>query len=345
MLKINFLNVGHGDCTIIEHASGHIAMVDINNSDALDDDTRLELAQAFGITGSAYAVKQAVAEALGQSFRKLYLTEAGYDIDLTDPVSYYKARWGTDAIFRFVLTHPDLDHMRGVVRFRQEGIGMVNFWDTNNSESKLDFEDDSDVAEWNEYQRLRQATAWPKVLRLFRDATNKYYNKDDAGGPGDGLYVLAPTPDLCLAANEVDDPNGHSYVLMLIHQGIRVVLGGDATEAVWQSIYDCYGSNLKCHVLKASHHGRDSGYHGEAVAAMKPDYTIVSVGKKPETDASNNYSYHTTKGVWSTRWHGNIVVTIADDGSYSIDSDKMRRDRETAARVGSLFGAPNHRLF
>jgi hypothetical protein len=84
MVSVHFLNVGHGDCTIIEHASGHITMVDINNSDALDDDTRRELAQAFGITGATYAAKQAVAEALGQSFRKLYLTEAGYDIGLTD---------------------------------------------------------------------------------------------------------------------------------------------------------------------------------------------------------------------------------------------------------------------
>ncbi|HZS16312.1 MAG TPA: hypothetical protein VFA51_00095 [Candidatus Udaeobacter sp.] len=45
MTRIHFLNVGHGDCTIIEHASGHITMVDINNSDSLDEDTRRELAE------------------------------------------------------------------------------------------------------------------------------------------------------------------------------------------------------------------------------------------------------------------------------------------------------------
>ena len=30
-MKIHFLNVGHGDCTIIEHDSGRITMIDINN--------------------------------------------------------------------------------------------------------------------------------------------------------------------------------------------------------------------------------------------------------------------------------------------------------------------------
>ncbi len=37
-----------------EHASGRITLAeDISNSAALDDDTRRELAQAFGITGSS----------------------------------------------------------------------------------------------------------------------------------------------------------------------------------------------------------------------------------------------------------------------------------------------------
>jgi competence protein ComEC len=32
MLRIHFLNVGHGDCTIISHPSGRLTMIDINNS-------------------------------------------------------------------------------------------------------------------------------------------------------------------------------------------------------------------------------------------------------------------------------------------------------------------------
>ncbi len=35
MVKIHFLNVGHGDCTIIEHHIGNITMIDINNSKTL----------------------------------------------------------------------------------------------------------------------------------------------------------------------------------------------------------------------------------------------------------------------------------------------------------------------
>ena len=36
---IHFLNVGEGDCTIIEHDSGRISLVDLSNVKRLDDTT------------------------------------------------------------------------------------------------------------------------------------------------------------------------------------------------------------------------------------------------------------------------------------------------------------------
>ena len=76
-----------------------------------------------------------------------------------------------------------------------------------------------------------------------------------------------------------------------------------------------YGARLKSDVLKASHHGRDTGYHQTAVKLIAPQLTIVSVGLKPDTDASNKYLQQTGKRVPSTRYHGNIEVRIGDDGS------------------------------
>ena len=48
MTRIHFLNVGRGDCTIIEHAGGNITMIDINNSDSLDN----------AIAGGLYALSK-----------------------------------------------------------------------------------------------------------------------------------------------------------------------------------------------------------------------------------------------------------------------------------------------
>src|SRR3989442_14270062 len=43
MLRVHFLNVGHGDCTIIWHPSGRLTMVDINNSQDYDQQRFNEL--------------------------------------------------------------------------------------------------------------------------------------------------------------------------------------------------------------------------------------------------------------------------------------------------------------
>jgi hypothetical protein len=43
MLRIHFLNVGHGDCTIISHPSGRLTMIDINNSQDYDEESFNEL--------------------------------------------------------------------------------------------------------------------------------------------------------------------------------------------------------------------------------------------------------------------------------------------------------------
>jgi competence protein ComEC len=320
MTKIHFLNVGHGDCTIIEHASGRITMVDINNSDSLDSDTRRELAEEYGITGIDYVMKSYLADTLRESFRRKYLAEVGYNVPLTDPVSYFQFYWPGQPIFRYIQTHPDCDHLRGLNRLRQERIPILNFWDTANSREINDLST-NDQVEWQEYQRLRSSTENPRVFRLDREtAHNKYWNKDDDGGTGDGIYVLAPTPELTNAANKCDDPNGHSYALWLQYGNYKVVLGGDCNESAWQSIWQKYGTTLRCNVLKASHHGRASGFHLESVKAMHPEFTIVSVGKKPSTDASNRYRVYTSKEVWSTRWRGNIVLTINDNGAATIST-------------------------
>jgi competence protein ComEC len=81
-----------------------------------------------------------------------------------------------------------------------------------------------------------------------------------------------------------------------------------------------YGERLKSDFLKASHHGRDSGYNFESLELVAPLVTIVSVGNKPTTDASPKYRYLTKNYVASTRHYGNLTLTIHDDGSWGCSA-------------------------
>lgn len=310
-MRIHFLNVGHGDCTVIEHESGNLTVVDINNGSELDPISKEELKASYGISVLS---EMAALVYENKNLAKL-LVEKGYDIPLTNPIEYLETHFKGRSIFRYIQTHPDLDHMRGLAALRAHKISITNFWDKPH-EKEPDFQSDNDKEEWAEYINLGSAKGGATVLDLYRGSTGIYYNENPEGvAGGDRIHIISPTKDLVTASNEADDTNNLSYVLWLDYKGIRVILGADAESDAWEIMHGYYGDNLSCDVLKASHHGRDSGYYQQAVKAMSPTYTIVSVGKKPDTDATNKYRQY-SKNVWSTRWRGNIVMTLNDDGTY-----------------------------
>lgn len=332
--EIHFLNVGHGDCTIIRHASGRITMIDINNGQDYDADTERELKEARIVRKSVLSQRKALMNAIGLPFDERTVAAGGYAAELTDPVEYYLKRWPGQSIFRFILTHPDLDHIRGLRRLREHGIAINNFWDTDH-EIEKDSLTEADEADWDQYESLRAGRDGARVLRPVRDQSNRFWSEDEEGGNGDGLWILAPTPELRTAADEAGDPNAHSLVLHLNAHGVRVIFGGDATEPVLKNVFDAYGERLDCHIYKAAHHGRESGYCMEALRAMAPKYTIVSVGDKPSTDASRKYQYFADQNageVLSTRFDGDIVVRINSAGRYTLENNASRE----AATLNSL---------
>lgn len=315
VLKVHFLNVGHGDCTIIEHPSGKVTVIDINNGADLDFTTARELAEEFGAGGLKFELNE-----LAGGKRLGVVTEAGYNVSLTNPIDYLKTILNGKPVFRYVQTHPDLDHMRGLSALANE-FEILNFWDTANEKEITDFSCESDKEDWTTYQALRKSSTSPKALIFNQGDRQEYFHSYAEGG--DDIEILAPTGALTSSANQKENHNNHSYVLRLSYAGVDVLLPGDAEADVWDALVAAYGKRLSATVLKASHHGRDSGFHADAVKLISPEYTIVSVGKKPKTDASNKYRTN-SKNVWSTRWKGNIILEVPAVGQAKIVSEYER---------------------
>lgn len=336
MLKVRFLNVGHGDCTVIQHPSNRLTVIDINNGEELDLESSEELAKSYslpiyqrlqqvrrdrGIYVNTLGIRKA-RQAIGAYERQTLdeLVRKGYEIKLTNPIEFLHQQYPSQDIFRYIQTHPDLDHMRGLTALTQNR-DILNVWDTEHNKTP-EFQSDSDKEDWATYQKL--CNRQENVLRIYRGHKGVYFNQEPQGvDGGDGIEILSPTPAIIAAANKEGKTNNLSYVLKLTYKGITIIFGGDAEEDVWNDLVKQYGTTLKCDILKASHHGRDSGYHQEAVKLMNPQYTIVSVGKKPDTDASNKYRNY-SQNVWSTRWRGNITLNIDEHGKGNIDSEYDR---------------------
>jgi len=321
MAAVHFLNVGAGDCTIIEHASGNLTMIDINNGEDLSN---REIAEIVGSSGSGLALQaQAMMNPLYGLKKIDALAQMGIDLELTNPIEFLHRIYPGRPIFRYIQTHPDLDHMRGLSALLESDIPIINFWDCPHDKEPT-FRSDADEEDWKAYKKISSGAYGAKVITPRRGTSQKYYNvNEDGSAGGDGLTILSPSSTLHASCQEDEDTNNSSYVLEFRYAGVSVILGGDAGEAAWEEMYPLYWNSVfpRCNVLKASHHGRDSGYYQPAVKAMCPTYTIVSAGKKPDTEVCSKYARY-SPNVWTTRWNGNIHLEIDPAGQGQILRDR-----------------------
>ena len=318
MIVTHHLNVGHGDTIIIEFKdTKRLMVIDINRSSEFDDNTKGELVnEALSLVDDTYKNFYT----LGLYNQKQLFEKASYNIGLTDPVDYIKSL-GYTGIFRMIQTHPHMDHLTGLDSLFTN-FSVYNMWCHKN---KFDMDvsklSDKQKLDWKRYKKYRDTTETKldgtTVVRPFDNSSSDFWNEDK-------ITVLSPSPALVKLAQEKNNKNIMSYVLLIEHGGHKFIFGGDAEKETWEYIVDNYEEKIKnVTVLDASHHGRDSGYYQPAVKIMNPEYVIVSVGKKPSTDASNKYRQY-SDNVWSTRWKGNIKFTINSDGSGTFDTEYKR---------------------
>ena len=328
-VNVHILNVGHGDCTFIEHESGRLTMIDINNSKSLPIEDEIALAEAQRVS---------LKEFRGRIFlpKDQMSWEDYYRSLLVDPVDYFKANFPGRSVFRYIQTHPDMDHMSGLFRFFwQERIELMNMWDTAHTKSfdEKDFlVSPYDYYDWLAYRLMRVGDLSDgrthKVLQRSRDDVGSYWIED-------GLQIWGPDQELVHDCNVAENWNDSSYMLRVEYGGRSLVLPGDAEKPAWDAVEQSLGAPaMKCDLLKAAHHGRDSGYSDSAVSAMSPDIVICSVGKKPSTDASDRYAAQGAE-VLSTRYHGTIVIRMWSDGEVDVF------DRNSA-KIGGLPAIPQN---
>lgn len=303
---IHFLNVGEGDCTIIEHDSGRISLVDLSNVKRLDDTTLEE-----AISGD---MNLAIRKMAGQDIALLREAAQKKIAPLTDALEYYDAHIGKARdIWRLIITHPHMDHMSGLHRLvNHEPKAAYNFWYSSKQNFGLDSNEKwqksagrYDREDWRTYKQLRDSDA----LRTFdqrQGALNSYWKED-------GISIWAPTTELVTEAVAKNDPNILSMVLKVSYAGRHILLGGDATgDNTWPAIYpNITMSDID--VLKASHHGRNSGYHQKSVKEMSPWLTIASVGQS-DHDVTRKYRQYSDYTV-SMRFTGDIKLTIKADST------------------------------
>ena len=183
----------------------------------------------------------------------------------------------TNGIVRFISTHPDDDHMRGLDKL-DDKIKILNFYCVYNQAVK---ENETDC--FTRYCELRDSK---KAYYLKKGCSRKWMNvKDDERGSA-GLNVLWPDldsqhfKDALAQANEGGSPNNISPIIRyMVDGGVTALWMGDLETEYLEAIEDELALP-KVDLLFAPHHGRDSAkVPVSLLEKMEPQ--IIIIGEAP----------------------------------------------------------------
>src|SRR5258708_22183908 len=99
--------------------------------------------------------------------------------------------------------------------------------------------------------------------------------KKEGTSAGDGIEVLAATPELMVEAIRKKDYNDASYVLLYRTGTRRILFSGDAHDKTWKHVLEAHlNAVANVDVLIAPHHGRDSDRAYGFLKVVKPKLTL-----------------------------------------------------------------------
>lgn len=204
-MRFHFLNVKEGACSIVEHASGRFSVIDICNGneapEVITEDEEI-------VNADFNKVSCESTNPSGNYNQKAHPTNS---------VDYLSSVISPDRIFRFILTHPDMDHMDGLQRLFKT-FKVVNFWCTDCDKPKPLFESGGakyNETDWDLYESLKKnkTEGETKVISPLRGAVGSYWAKGKTkGDSGDGLTIISPSQELLDGCGK--NYNNASYVVL-----------------------------------------------------------------------------------------------------------------------------------
>lgn len=179
---------------------------------------------------------------------------------------------------RFISTHPDDDHLRGL-DVLEESIGVRNFYCVENAAIK---EDATDC--FNLYCTLRDHDT--KVFYIHKGCRRKWLNQSDERRDSSGINILWPDIDNAHFKEALADaeaglsPNNLSPIIKYSVQDSATVLWMGDLETEFMELIENDVDLPPVDIIFAPHHGRDSGrIPATWLELMSPK--IIVVGEAP----------------------------------------------------------------
>lgn len=211
------------------------------------------------------------------------------------------------SISRFISTHPDEDHIKGL-QFYTEEVGFDNFYCVKNKATKT-----IETTDFEEYCRLRDGDS---VYNIYKNCTRKWMNQSDDERGSSGINILWPNTSneffitALKNAENGESPNNISPIIEYrSFGGAKFLWMGDLETEFMADIE----SDIKMpdiDILFAPHHGRDSGKIPESwLQEISPQ--IIIIGEAPSEHLNYYKGYNT------------ITQNSAGDITFEIENGKV----------------------
>lgn len=226
------------------------------------------------------------------------------DENIYDILSEIEILGNNKSIHRFISTHPDDDHIKGLELLdAQEKI--LNFYCVKNEATKKEI-----TSSFKKYCELRDSY---KAFYIKQDCYRRWMNRDSDERKSANIDILYPNIDNVFfkealeKAKKGESPNNISAIIKYNSGSFKFMWMGDLETDFMNNIKDDI-KLPKINFLFAPHHGLDSGKVPEAwLKQLKPD--LIIIGEAP----SENLNYYKGYDTITQNTAGDITFYIANN--------------------------------
>ncbi len=258
------------------------------------------------------------------------------DDDLARIVAELKRESREKGIMRFISTHPDDDHIRGLAYLDDE-LKILNFYCVKNDATKEDETDDFD-----RYCDLRGSEK--KAFSIYCGCTRRWMNQDDEERKHSGINILWPKTENKLFKQALQDaangesPNNISPIIKYsLNNGVTMLWMGDLETNFMEAIEDDVDLTA-VDILFAPHHGRESGKIPQSMLD-KLSPKIIIIGEAPAKQLNYYAGYNTitqnSAGDITFECEDGLVHIYVSSDSYEVD---FLADHNCANTYGHYIG-------
>ncbi len=240
------------------------------------------------------------------------------DDNATRILNELKKRRAAKTIARFISTHPDDDHVRGL-EYLERTVGIENFYCVKNAATK-----DDETDSFNKYCELRDSQ---KAFYIFKGCTRKWMNQEGDGRGQSGIEILWPDTNNAEFISALESaeaglsPNNISPVVKYsLKDGASVLWMGDLETEFMEAIEEDLELS-PIDILFAPHHGRDSGrIPASMLETMSPKVIVVGEAR------SEHLHYYPDYNTITQNRAGDIVFACEGSKVHIFTSENYEVD-------------------